>query len=42
MGLVGQDSKLLGGVIKWALMELVLACLIVGLLGGILPPILGI
>ena len=42
VGLVGQDSKLLGGVIKWALMELVLACLIVGLLGGILPPILGI
>lgn len=30
VGLVGQDSKLLGGVIKWALLELVIACLIVG------------
>ena len=42
VGLVGQDSKLLGGIIKWALLELVLACLIVGLLGGILLPVLGV
>ena len=42
VNLVGQDSKLLGGVIKWALLELVLACLLVGLLGGILIPILGV
>lgn len=42
VGLVGQDSKLLGGIIKWALLELVIASLIVGLLGGILIPILGI
>ena len=40
--LVGQDSKLLGGVIKWAVLELVIACLLVGLLGGIVPPILGV
>ena len=42
VGLVGQDSKLLAGVIKWAVLELVLACLLVGLLGGVLPSILGI
>lgn len=42
VGLVGQDSKLLGGIIKWALLELVLVCLLVGLLGGIMVPILGI
>ena len=42
VNLVGQDSKLLGGVIKWALLELVLACLLVGLLGGVLVPILGV
>lgn len=42
VGLVGQDSKLLGGIIKWALLELVIACLIVGLLGGIVVPILGV
>ena len=42
VGLVGQDSKLLGGVIKWAVLELVIACLIVGLLGGIVVPILGV
>ena len=42
VGLVGQDSKLLGGMIKWVVLELVLASLIIGLLGGILPPILGL
>ena len=42
VGLVGQDSKLLGGIIKWAVLELVIACLLVGLLGGIVPPILGV
>lgn len=42
VGLIGQDSKLLGGIIKWAVLELVIACLVVGLLGGILTPILGI
>lgn len=42
VGLVGQDSKLLSGIVKWALLELVLACLIVGLLGGVLVPLLGV
>ena len=42
VGLVGQDSKLLGGIIKWALLELVIACLLVGLLSGIVPPLLGV
>ena len=42
VGLVGQDSKLLGGMIKWVVLELALASLIIGLLGGILPPILGL
>ena len=42
VGLTGQDSKLLGAVIKWALLLLVLACLVIGLLGGVLIPILGI
>ena len=42
VGLVGQDSKLLGGIIKWAVLELVIACLIVGLLGWVMVPILGI
>lgn len=42
VGLVGQDSKLLAGIIKWALLELVIACLVVGLLGDVLTPILGI
>ncbi len=42
VGLVGQDSKLLSGIVKWALLELVIACLIVGLLGGVLVPLLGV
>ena len=42
IGLVGQDGKLLNGIIKWALFELVIASLLVGLLGGIVMPILGI
>ena len=42
VGLVGQDSKLLGGVIKWALLELVIACLLVGTLGNVIMPLLGI
>ena len=42
VGLVGQDSKLLGGVIKWAVFELVIACLLVGLLSGIVPAMLGV
>ena len=35
VGLTGQDSKLLAAVLKWALLMLVLACLIVGLLQGV-------
>ncbi|MBD5133552.1 MAG: L-lactate permease [Clostridiales bacterium] len=31
VGLTGQDSKLLAAVLKWALLMLVLACLVVGL-----------
>lgn len=42
VGLTGQDSKLLGGIIKWALLLLVIACLVIGLLGGVLTPVLGI
>lgn len=42
VGLVGQDSKLLGGVIKWAVFELVIACLLVGLLSGVVPAMLGV
>lgn len=34
VGLTGQDSKLLAAVLKWALLMLVLACLVVGLLEG--------
>lgn len=34
VGLTGQDSKLLGAVLKWALLMLALACVIVGLLQG--------
>ena len=34
VGLTGQDSKLLSAVLKWALLMLALACLIVGLLQG--------
>lgn len=34
VGLTGQDSKLLSAVLKWALLMLVLACLVVGLLQG--------
>lgn len=35
VGLTGQDSKLLSAVLKWALLMLVLACLVVGLLQGV-------
>lgn len=35
VGLTGQDSKLLAAVLKWALLMLVLACLVVGLLQGV-------
>lgn len=42
VGLAGQDSKLLGAVIKWALLLLVFACLVIGLLGGVVGPMLGI
>jgi len=34
VGLTGQDSKLLAAVLKWALLMLVLACLVVGLFQG--------
>ncbi len=34
VGLTGQDSRLLEAVLKWALLLLVLACLIVGLFQG--------
>lgn len=42
VGLVGKDSELLKGIIKWAVLELIIACLIVGLLGNIVVPMLGI
>ena len=35
VGLTGQDSKLLSAVLKWALLMLALACLLVGLFQGI-------
>ena len=35
MGLAGQDSKLLAAVLKWAVLMLALACLVVGLLQGV-------
>lgn len=35
VGLTGQDSKLLSAVLKWALLMLVLACLVVGLFQGV-------
>lgn len=35
VGLTGQDSKLLAAVLKWALLMLVLACLVVGLLQNV-------
>lgn len=34
VGLTGQDSKVLSAVLKWALLMLVIACLLVGLLQG--------
>nr|WP_302651351.1 L-lactate permease [uncultured Agathobaculum sp.] len=34
VGLTGQDSKVLGAVLKWALLMLVIACLLIGLLEG--------
>lgn len=34
VGLTGQDSKLLAAVLKWVLLMLVLACLVVGLFQG--------
>ena len=37
VGLVGQDSTLLKGIFKWAMLVLVIACLVVGLLIGISP-----
>ena len=37
VGLAGQDSTLLKGIFKWALLLLVIACLVVGLLAGISP-----
>lgn len=35
VGLAGQDSKLLAAVLKWAVLMLALACLVVGLLQGV-------
>ena len=37
VGLTGQDSTLLKGIFKWALLLLVIACLVVGLLAGVSP-----
>ena len=34
VGLTGQDSKVLSAVLKWALLMLVIACLLIGLLQG--------
>lgn len=34
VGLTGQDSKVAGAVLKWALLMLVIACLLIGLLQG--------
>lgn len=42
VGLVGEDSKLLGAVIKWALLLLVIASLVIGLLGSVVGPMLGV
>ncbi|MCH3971398.1 MAG: L-lactate permease [Oscillospiraceae bacterium] len=40
VGLEGQDSKLLKGIFKWAILLLVIACLVVGLLQGIAPSLI--
>lgn len=37
VGLTGQDSTLLKGIFKWAMLLLVLACLLIGLLAGVMP-----
>ena len=37
VGLTGQDSTLLKGIFKWAMLLLVIACLVVGLLSGLSP-----
>ncbi|MFP3154866.1 L-lactate permease [Lachnospiraceae bacterium ZAX-1] len=37
VNLAGQDSKLLNAILKWALLLLVIACLIIGLCEGLLP-----
>ena len=37
VGLTGQDSTLLKGIFKWALLLLAIACLVVGLLAGVSP-----
>ena len=37
VGLTGQDSKLLQGILKWAILLLVIACLIIGLGQGLSP-----
>lgn len=42
VGLTGQDSRLLGAVIKWALLLLVIAGLVIGLLGSLMVPLLGL
>ena len=42
VGLVNQDSSLLRKMIKWAAIELVIVCLVVGLMGNIIIPMLGL
>ena len=37
VGLTGQDSKLLSGILKWVVLLLVIACLLTGLFSGMSP-----
>lgn len=37
VGLTGQDSKLLSGILKWVVLLLVLSCLLIGLFSGMSP-----
>ena len=41
VGLVGQDSKVLAAVLKWALLMLVLACILVGCFQWVAPYLVG-
>ena len=41
VGLVGQDSKVLSAVLKWAILMLVLACILVGCFQWLAPYLIG-